>query len=98
MDRWLKFGRCCFFVGLQRYKPALPSPEDAAAYKQAYSAKYDNAQDVAFAVDGCKINIQAPTNELIQSQFYNGWTHGHYVSNVFVINAPGSFHDSTVSE
>jgi hypothetical protein len=55
------------------------------------------------------MNIQAPTNELVQSQFYNGWTHGHYVSNVFVfapdgkiiccvINAPGSFHDSTVSE
>ncbi|KAG9414525.1 hypothetical protein AC1031_007932 [Aphanomyces cochlioides] len=41
--------------------------------------------------------------------FYNGWTHDHYVSNVFVfcpdgtiaaasINAPGSEHDSLIAE
>jgi hypothetical protein len=108
-DRWLKFGRRCLFVALQQYKPTLPLAEDVEAYKEAISAKYPHAQDVAFAVDGCKMNIQASTNELIQSQYYNGWTHGHYVSNVFifapdgkiigcVVNAPGSFHDSTISD
>jgi hypothetical protein len=40
--------------------------------------------------------------------FYNGWTHGHYVSNIFVfmmdgtiricsIDAPGTMHNSSVS-
>jgi hypothetical protein len=55
------------------------------------------------------MNIQAPTNDLDQSQFYNAWTHGHYVSNIFVFaldgkiicavtNSPGRFHDSTVAD
>jgi hypothetical protein len=41
--------------------------------------------------------------------FYNGWLHGHFVSNVFVfavdgtiricrLNAPGSMHDSTIAD
>jgi hypothetical protein len=109
LERWLKFGKRCLFVALKDYKPKLPSADDIAAYKDAIAAKYPHAEDVAFAVDGCKMNIQAPTNDLKQSQFYNGWTHGHYVSNVFVfapdgkiiccsLNAPGSFHDSTVSD
>ena len=40
--------------------------------------------------------------------FYNGWTHGHYITNVFVfgadgtiidavLNVPGSVHDSQVA-
>jgi hypothetical protein len=109
VDRWLKFGRRCLFVALQQFQPTLPSAEKIEAYKHAIASKYQYAPDVAFAVDGCKMNIQAPTNDLNQSQFYNGWTHGHYVSNVFVFapdgtiicavtNAPGSFHDSTVAD
>ena len=41
--------------------------------------------------------------------FYNGWTHDHYITNLFVfsvdgrmistvLNAPGSVHDSTLAE
>ena len=44
----------------------------------------------------------------MQRYFYNGWTHGHYVSNLFVFepdgtivkmvtNAPGCLHDSTIA-
>jgi GT2 family glycosyltransferase len=44
----------------------------------------------------------------MQNIFFNGWTHGHYVSNPFLfspdgkvracyINAPGTFHDSTIA-
>ncbi len=46
---------------------------------------------------------------MIQEQFYNGWTHDHYVMSVLcfcpdgmipiaAFNMPGSFHDSTVAE
>jgi hypothetical protein len=45
----------------------------------------------------------------IQECFYNGWTHDHYVSSVFVfapsvvivacsINNPGCMHDSQIAE
>ena len=62
---------------------------------------------MAFAIDGIKLSMQKPGDEIRQSAFYNGWTHGHYVGNVFVfapdgrivgmvINAPGSFHDSSI--
>jgi len=58
-------------------------------------------------LDGCKLDIEASGNESIQRRFYNGWTHGHYVSNLFVfapdgtivacvLNCPGSVHDSMV--
>jgi hypothetical protein len=109
LERWLKFGKRCLFVALHDYIPKLPSAEDVQAYKNAISAKYPHAADVAFAIDGCKMDIQAATNPIVQRQYFNGWTHGHYVSNVFVFapdgkiiccvtNAPGSLHDSNVAD
>ena len=57
-----------------------------------------------FDIDGIKLSIQKPGDKKIQSVFYNGLTHRHYVGNVFmfapngqivgkVINSPGYFHD-----
>jgi hypothetical protein len=59
--------------------------------------------------DGLKITIQKSGIETVQSRFYNEWTRGHYVTNLFVfapdgliifgvINAPGSIHDSTLAD
>ena len=56
-------------------------------------------------MDGLKLYIQKPSDEKTQARFYNGWTHGHYVTSVFVFapdgttvfafyNLPGSIHDS----
>jgi DDE superfamily endonuclease len=57
--------------------------------------------------------VELNKNQLVRRcfgcQFYNGWTHGHYVSNVFVfapdgkiigcvVNPSGSFRDSTMSD
>ena len=44
----------------------------------------------------------------MQSHFYNGWTHGHYIANLFLftpdghiraayLNSPGTTHDSTMA-
>jgi hypothetical protein len=109
MDRWLRFGKRCLFVALDNFKPKLPSADDVQAYKQALSVKYPHAEDVAFAIDGCKMSIQASSNDLTQNRFYNGWLHGHFLSNVFVfapdgkiiccvVNAPGSMHDAQVAD
>jgi hypothetical protein len=62
-------------------------------------------RDVWGACDGLKLQIEESGNWFIQNQFYNGWTHGHYVSCIFVfsadgriricvINTPGTWHDS----
>ena len=58
--------------------------------------------------DGLKLPFQSTCDDNVQGQFYNGWTHGHYISNLFVFgadgkiifcvtNAPGSVHDSTLA-
>jgi hypothetical protein len=60
-------------------------------------------------MDGLKQYLQQAGNTEIQEQFYNGWTHNHYVTSVFCFcpcgtipiaffNVPGSVHDSQVAE
>ena len=55
-----------------------------------------------------KLPFEACSGLLEQGMFYNGWTHGHYITNVFVfgadgtiidavLNVPGSVHDSQVA-
>jgi hypothetical protein len=59
-------------------------------------------------MDGLKLRLERSGDATIQNNFYNGWTHDHYVSNLFLfspdgrvracyINAPGTFHDSTMA-
>jgi hypothetical protein len=56
---------------------------------------------------GLKLTLQRTGNETQQNNFYNGWTHEHYVTNLFLFspdgkircsyfNAPGVLHDSTM--
>jgi hypothetical protein len=60
-------------------------------------------------IDGLKLYLQQAGNTEIQEQFYNGWTHDHYVTSVFCFcpdvtiriaffNVPGSVYDSQVAE
>ena len=53
--------------------------------------------------------LQESGNFIVQNMFYNGWTHGHYISSIYAfapdgrvricaINSPGSWHDSQQSE
>lgn len=60
-------------------------------------------------MDGLKLYLEKSPDHVIQNQFYNGWTHDHYVSCVIVFcpdgtipifcyNVPGCIHDSTISE
>jgi hypothetical protein len=57
-------------------------------------------------MDGLKLRLERAGDDTTQNNFYNGWTHDHYVSNLFLfspdgkiracyVNAPGTFHDST---
>ena len=69
---------------------------------------YPLLSDVWSTMDGLKLYLQQSGNPEIQACFYNGRTHGHYVTSVFVFppdgtipiaffNAPGSVHDSQVA-
>jgi len=57
-------------------------------------------------MDGLKIMLEKAGDLNTQNMFYNGWTHDHYISCLFLfspdgliracyLNAPGSRHDST---
>ena len=69
---------------------------------------YPLLSDVWSIMDGLKLYLQQSGNTKIQARFYNGWTHGHYVTSDFVLcpdgttsitffNVPGSVHDSQVA-
>ena len=60
-------------------------------------------------MDGLKLYLQQAGDANTQNNFYNGWTHDHYVTSVFVFcpdvtipiccyNLQGSIHDSLVTE
>jgi hypothetical protein len=71
--------------------------------------KYPSLPDVWGTCDGAKLNFQSTGDVRIQRMYYNEWTPGHYMSNIFVfamdgmiricgLNAPGTMHDSSVSD
>jgi hypothetical protein len=109
MERWLNFSKVLLMKALHEYKPRLPSGEQCEEYVTAINLRYPHVGRVAFAVDGLKLQIHPPTDYKKQQRYYNGWKHGHYVTNIFVfapdgsvpccvMNAPGCIHDSTLSD
>ena len=60
------------------------------------------------AMDGLKVTINKTTDDIMQSHFYNEWTHGHDIADLFLfthdrliraayLNSPGTTHDSTMA-
>jgi DDE superfamily endonuclease len=109
MERWLLFAKVCLLQALVNYKPTMPSGEQCEEYVKAICDRYPHVGRVAFAADGLKMSIHPPTDYLKQQKFYNGWKHGHYITNIIVfapdgsipccaLNAPGCLHDSTIAD
>ena len=108
---YLRFGRRVIVEALKSdplAKIAIPSNEEITSYKEAVGAIYPLLYDVWSTMDGLKLYLQQSGNTEIQARFYNGWTHVHYVTSVFVFcpdgtiliaffNVPGSVHDSQVA-
>ena len=111
---WLCFSLRVLLLILRKEPAAriqTPPPEYFELFVNLIAARYSNLgrKRVAVAIDGVKFDVCKPGTNEKQSVFYNGWTHGHYISNVFVfapngtivamvINAPGALHDSTLME
>jgi hypothetical protein len=112
LNLWLRFGMRIVVNILCEHPLArvrMPSREEVTAFQQATAAKYPSLTDVWGTLDGLNLNLQSTKDDKVQSIFYNGWTHGHYVSNVFVfgmdgciricgLNAPGTMHNSTLAD
>ena len=112
MQRWLKFGkRVLLYVLQDNPDAAIRKPTDAEvfSYKNAISSQYEHVPDVWAACDGIKLTMEACMDDVTQNMFYNGWTHGHYISCIFVFapdgkiriccfNSPGCWHDSTQAD
>ncbi len=86
----------------------MPTQDEICTYQAAIHAKYPVLTTVWGAMDGLKLLLESATDEETQNKFYNGWTHDHYVSNLFLfspdgrirgcyLNAPGTNHDSTLA-
>jgi hypothetical protein len=108
LSLWLRYGRRLIIQVLHNHplaKVRMPTDEEVAEYELAISAKYPALPHCWGAIDGLKVQLQKAGHKTTQNNFYNGWTHGHYVSNLFLfspdgkvrasyINAPGTWHDS----
>lgn len=109
---WLKFGRRMLFKALKDVelaRPEWPDHPTINSLKAIVVAKYPALKDVYCVADGLKQAFEACADLDEQSMYYNGWTHGHYISSLFVfgldgriikcvLNVPGSIHDSTMCE
>jgi len=87
----------------------MPTVNKIQEYKDIIQRRHPSLKNVHCVADGLKLPFQSTEVDDVQGQFFNGWTHGHYITNLFVfapdgrliiclINAPGSVHDSTLAE
>ena len=107
---WLRFGRRMLVKALRNEEAAMvrfPSNESIEEWKAIIQERHDKLHHVYCFADGLKLRFQACSGLSEQGMFYNGWQHGHYITNIFVfgatgriihcvINVPGSVHDSTL--
>ncbi|ETI51889.1 hypothetical protein F443_04851 [Phytophthora nicotianae P1569] len=106
------FDRCLLVLVLKgdtKDQVNLPTSSEISRLQDAIGANYPLLSSVYAIMDGLKLRLQASDHSEIQNMFYNGWTHDHYVSNVFAfsperliiacaLNAPGCMHDSQIAE
>jgi DDE superfamily endonuclease len=109
---WLKFGRRGLLLLLKKHPLArvkMPTDEKIAELKSACVESHPLLPDVYCVMDGVKFYFEATEDLDEQCMYYNGWKCDHFIGNLFVfgidglviacvVNAPGSFHDSTVAE
>jgi hypothetical protein len=106
--KWLHFLKRVLllaFLQKEEAKIKMPTIQQVRIFKEVIRAKYPSLVHYWVALDGVKIGIQMPSDDMKQSHFYNGWTHYHYVANLFLftpdgcicaayVNSPGTTHDN----
>ena len=67
------------------YEILIPNDETIRYYQELIKNKHPLLDGVFCVCDGLKLEIEKPGDIMVQSRFYNGWTHGHYISNLFAL-------------
>jgi hypothetical protein len=110
LDDYLLFGKQIIVMLLHNSPMAqvrLPSSEKNDEFKEMVRMRHPYLTDVWCTMDGLKVTLKQSGDHLIWEQYYNGWTHEHYVFSVLCfclnssitiafINIPGSVHDSQI--
>ena len=114
LSLWLQFGRHVLVRILWDdllAKVIKPTEDEIRQFEQAILSKYPALKRCwgGGAMDGgLQLWLEKAGDEGTQNNFYNGWTHNHYIANLFLfspsgriqacyINCPGTFHDSTMA-
>jgi hypothetical protein len=109
---WLRFARRVLVDILCNNPLSLvrrPTQEEVATNMAAVALKYPLLPEVCGIAHCLHLGIQSTKDDQVQSMFYNGWTHGHYVSSVLVfgfdglikicgLNAPDNMHDRLLAD
>ena len=78
ISKWLWFSKRILLLalmGVEEAKIKMPSLQQVQLFQEVIKAKYPTLTHVGGAMDGLKVNIHKPTNDILQSHFYIGWTH-----------------------
>jgi len=81
LDEYLLFGKRIIIKVLRNHLMAqvkIPSEKIAENKEMVYNS-HPNLHDVWCTMDGLKITLKQSGDALVQEQYYNGWTHDHYV-------------------
>ena len=111
VSMYLHFGRRLLIKVLKNDKDArieVPDKDKIKEYQTIIAKKYPPLAGTWCCMDGLKLTLERSGDSTIQNNYYNGWTHDHYMSAVFVFcpdgtipiccyNVPGSIHDSTIA-
>jgi hypothetical protein len=93
---------------LEEAKVHIPTIDYVNSMKTLVKNKHPLLENVWCTMDGLKLMIEVSSNDDDQNNYYNGWTHDHYVNAVLCFNPDGtiriscynvlgSVHDSTVA-
>jgi hypothetical protein len=108
----LRFGKrvlLCILQGYPDTRIQKPTAAEVLSCSNAICSQYHYVLEVWAACDGLKLAMQASLDDITQNMFYNGWTHGHFISCIFVfapdgkihicsLNSPGCWHNSTQAD
>jgi hypothetical protein len=93
ISMYLRFGRRILIKILFRHPAAMvciPTVEKIREYCAAIQARHSLLKDVWCTMDGLKLYLQQAGAANTQNNFYNGWTHDHYVSGVYCFCPDGT--------
>ena len=84
---YLRFGMRILVAMLKadpKSEVRMPNAAEIALFKEAIAAKHSLLVDCYCMVDGLKLYLQHSGDSIIQSRFYNGWKHDHFVTNLWL--------------